>query len=235
MKSADSRFVPGEITTEETPVDYELILKVAPFFAKAAWTTVVVSFLAFALGLSLGFSAAFCRLSRNPLLQMPARVYVSVFRGTPCLIQLFVIYFGGPQIGLQLDPFTAGVLGLGINIGAYMTESIRGAILAVSRGQTEASRSLGLSKFQTMRKVVLPQAAGLMISPLGVNTIALIKGSSLVSAISVLELAYTAHRFTNSTYRPFEMFILASSFYLLIITLTSMGIRRLDGRFAYEK
>ncbi|MBW1955745.1 MAG: amino acid ABC transporter permease [Deltaproteobacteria bacterium] len=216
-------------------MDYQLIIKVAPFFAKAAWSTVVVSFLSFALGLSIAFPAAFCRLSQNRFLQIPARVYVSVFRGTPCLIQLFVIYFGGPQIGIQLEPFMAGVLGLGINIGSYMTESIRGAILAVSRGQTEASRSLGLNKFQTMRKVVLPQAAGLMISPLGVNTIALIKGSSLVSAISVLELAYTAHRFTNSTYRPFEMFILASTFYLVIITLTSKAIRNLNGRFAYEK
>jgi polar amino acid transport system permease protein len=146
-----------------------------------------------------------------------------------------VIYFGGPQIGLQLEPFAAGVLGLGINIGAYMTESIRGAIQAVERGQTEAARSLGLSKGQTMRKIILPQAACLMIRPLGVNTIALIKGSSLVSAISVLELTYTAHRYISSTYRPFEMFMLSAMFYLLIITIASFMIQQLDRHFVLQQ
>ena len=212
-------------------MDYDLMARVAFYFAKAAWVTVEVSFLSVFLGLGLGLTAALCKLSPNRWLQIPARIYVSVFRGTPCLIQLFVIYFGGPQIGLQLEPFAAGVLGLGINIGAYMTESIRGAVQAVDRGQTEASRSLGLSKGQTMRKVILPQAACLMIRPLGVNTIALIKGSSLVSAISVLELTYTAHRYISSTYRPFEMFMLSAMFYLLIITIASFLIQQLDRRF----
>jgi polar amino acid transport system permease protein len=116
-----------------------------------------------------------------------------------------------------------------------MTESIRGAIQAVDRGQTEAARSLGLSKGQTMRKVILPQAACLMIRPLGVNTIALIKGSSLVSAISVLELTYTAHRYISSTYRPFEMFMLSAMFYLLIITIASFLIQQLDRRFVLQQ
>jgi polar amino acid transport system permease protein len=177
-------------------------------------------------------SSALARLSPNPLLSYPARVYVSLFRGTPCLIQLFLIFFGGPQIGLQLNPFEAGVIGLGVNIGAYMAEAIRGAILAVDRGQQEAARSLGLSKTQSLVKVVLPQAACLMIRPLGVNTIALIKGSSLVSAISVVELTYTAHRYIGSTYRPFEIFFMAALFYLLIVSVASYSIRRLDQRFA---
>ena len=212
-------------------MDYGLIERVFVYFAQAAWVTVEVSLLSVGLGLCLGLAGALCKLSPNPWLQVPARVYVSVFRGTPCLIQLFVIYFGGPQIGLQLEPFPAAVLGLGINIGAYMSESIRGAILAVERGQTEASRSLGLSKSQTLIKVILPQAARLMIRPLGVNTIALIKGSSLVSAISVVELTYTAHRFIGSTYRPFEMFILAAMFYLVIVSIASFFIQKVDQRY----
>ena len=216
-------------------MDYDLMARVIFYFAKAAWVTVEVSLLSVCLGLGLGLTAALCKLSPNRWLQMPARTYVSVFRGTPCLIQLFVIYFGGPQIGLQLEPFAAGVLGLGINIGAYMTESIRGAIQAVERGQTEAARSLGLSKGQTMRKIILPQAACLMIRPLGVNTIALIKGSSLVSAISVLELTYTAHRYISSTYRPFEMFMLSAMFYLLIITIASFMIQQLDRHFVLQQ
>ncbi|UCF91424.1 MAG: amino acid ABC transporter permease [Desulfobacterales bacterium] len=212
-------------------MDYDLIGRVFVYFAMAAGITVELSFLSMCLGLGLGLTGALCKLSPNRWLEMPARLYVSVFRGTPCLIQLFVIYFGGPQIGLQLEPFPAGVLGLGINIGAYMTESIRGAILAVERGQMEAARSLGLSKSRAMVKVILPQAACLMVRPLGVNTIALIKGSSLVSAISVLELTYTAHRYISSTYRPFELFILAALFYLLIISIASFFIRKLDQRF----
>lgn len=215
-------------------MDFDLIARVFVYFAQAAWITVELSLLSVCLGLCLGMVAALCKLSPNPWLHMPARVYVSVFRGTPCLIQLFVIYFGGPQIGLQLEPFPAAVIGLGINIGAYMTESIRGAILAVERGQTEASRSLGLSKSQTMVKIILPQAARLMIRPLGVNTIALIKGSSLVSAISVVELTYTAHRYIGSTYRPFEMFILAAMFYLAIVSAASFFIRQVDRRFVME-
>ncbi len=212
-------------------MDYDLIARVFVYFARAAGITVELSLLSASLGLILGMLAALCKLSPNPWLKTPARVYVSVFRGTPCLIQLFVIYFGGPQIGLQLEPFPAAVIGLGINIGAYMTESIRGAIVAVDRGQIEASRSLGLNKSQTMVKVILPQAARLMIRPLGVNTIALIKGSSLVSAISVVELTYTAHRYIGSTYRPFEMFILAAMFYLVIVSIASYGIRQVDNRY----
>jgi polar amino acid transport system permease protein len=213
-------------------VDYGLIERVFVYFAKAAWVTVEVSLLSVCLGLGLGLIGALCKLSPNPWLQYPARTYVSIFRGTPCLIQLFVIYFGGPQIGLQLEPLPAAVLGLGINIGAYMSESIRGAIQAVERGQFEAARSLGLSKGQTMVKVILPQAARLMIRPLGVNTIALIKGSSMVSAISVVELTYTAHRYIGSTYRPFEMFMLAALFYLVIVSCASFLIQKVDERYA---
>jgi polar amino acid transport system permease protein len=153
-----------------------------------------------------------------------------VIRGTPALIQLFILYFGGPQIGIQLDAFSAGVIGLGINIGAYMTETIRGAIIAVDKGQTEASRTLGMSSWQTMRKVILPQAARLMIRPLGVNINAQIKGTALVAAISVVELTYTAQRYIGSTYKPFEMFFLAGIIYMVIIYCTGLGVSWFDRR-----
>ena len=209
-------------------MDYALIAQVWPFFADAALVTVQVSALSILLGLVLGFISALASLSGNPALCWPARSYVSFFRGTPALIQLFLLYFGGPQVGIQLDPFEAGVIGLGINIGAYMCESIRGAIISVDKGQAEAGRSLGLRNSQAMRKVILPQAARLMVRPLGVNSIALIKGSAIVSTISVLELSYTAQRYISSTYKPFEMFILAALFYLVIVTLFSYGVKKLD-------
>lgn len=205
------------------------------FFAQASLTTIKISGLAILLGLCLGFVAALASLSRLAVLRWPARAYVSVFRGTPALIQLFLLFFGGLQLGLEMTPMQAGIIGLGINIGAYMTESIRGAIVAVDKGQTEAGRCLGLSRAQTMRRVILPQAARLMVRPLGVNSVALIKGSAIVSTISVTELTYTAHRFISSTYKPFEMFILAAIFYLIIVTVFMRLVDWIDTRVALKE
>nr|WP_152843852.1 amino acid ABC transporter permease [Thioclava sp. JE_KL1] len=195
---------------------------------KAAVITVELSVLTIVLGLICGALGAASRLSRFAILRFIGAAYVSFFRGTPALIQLFLLYFGGPQIGIQLDAFQAGVIGLGVNIGAYMTETMRGAIVAVDRGQTEAARTLGLSKAQAFRKVTLPQALRLMIRPLGVNINAQIKGTALVSAISVVELTYTAQRYIGSTYKPFEMFFLAGVLYLIIITAVGKGVSFLD-------
>jgi polar amino acid transport system permease protein len=115
-----------------------------------------------------------------------------------------------------------------------MTESIRGAILAVETGQMEAARCLGLGHAQAMTNVILPQAFRLMVRPLGVNAVALVKGSAIVSTISVVELTYTAHRYISSTYKPFEMFILASLFYLAIVSAMSLVVTKLDRRVALE-
>lgn len=215
-------------------MDIELILKVYPFFLKAAWVTIQLSVLTTILGLICGALGAAARLSRLAVFRFLGAAYVSVIRGTPALIQLFILYFGGPQIGVQLNAFEAGVIGLGVNIGAYMTETMRGAIIAVDKGQAEAARTLGMSRWQTMRSVVLPQAARLMIRPLGVNINALIKGTALVAAISVVELTYTAQRYIGSTYKPFEMFLLAGVLYMIIIYVTGRGIAWLDrkARFA---
>jgi len=209
-------------------MDIDLILKVYPHFLDAAWLTIQLSILTTILGLFCGTLGAVARLSRVKTIRLIGASYVSLFRGTPALIQLFLLYFGGPQIGIQLDAFEAGVIGLGVNIGAYMTETIRGAIVAIQKGQTEAARTLGLSRWQAMRYVVLPQAFRLMVRPLGVNINALIKGTALVAAISVVELTYTAQRFIGSTYKPFEMFMLSGALYMIIIYVTSRGINWLD-------
>lgn len=211
-------------------MDLDLIFRVYPFFLQAAWVTVQISVLSIALGLACGAMGAAARLSRSSVLRFIGATYVSVIRGTPALIQIFILYFGGPQIGLNFDAFTAGTIALGVNIGAYMTETMRGAIIAVDRGQTEAARTLGLSRAQTMRSVILPQAARLMIRPLGVNINAQIKGTALVAAISVVELTHTAQRYIGSTYKPFEMFILAGAFYLVLIQLVGVAIGYLDRR-----
>jgi polar amino acid transport system permease protein len=209
-------------------MDFELILRVYPFFLEAAWVTIELSVLTTILGLICGALGAAARMSRSAILRAIGATYVSIFRGTPALIQLFILYFGGPQIGIQLDAFEAGVIGLGVNIGAYMAETMRGAIQSVDKGQTEAARTLGMSRWETMRKVVLPQAMRMMIRPLGVNINALIKGTALVAAISVIELTYTAQRYIGSTYKPFEMFLLSGALYMIIIYVVGQGINWLD-------
>ncbi|WP_323785788.1 amino acid ABC transporter permease [Thalassovita sp.] len=209
-------------------MDVELMLKVYPYFIKAAWVTIELSVLTTILGLICGALGAAARLSRLRVLRIIGVTYVSFIRGTPALIQLFILYFGGPQIGIQLDAFEAGVIGLGVNIGAYMTETIRGAIIAIDKGQAEAARTLGMSRYLSMRYVILPQAARLMIRPLGVNINALIKGTALVAAISVIELTYTAQRYIGSTYKPFEMFLISGVLYMIIIYITGRGIAWLD-------
>ena len=209
-------------------MDIDLILRVYPFFLEAAWVTIQLSVLTAILGLACGTLGAAARLSRFAGLRFLGAAYVSLFRGTPALIQLFILYFGGPQVGIQLDAFQAGVIGLGINAGAYMTETIRGAIIAIDKGQREAARTLGLSQWQATYKVILPQAARLMVRPLGVNLNMLIKATALVAAISVVELTYTAQRYIGSTYKPFEMFLLAGVLYMVIIYVVGRGVAGLD-------
>jgi polar amino acid transport system permease protein len=209
-------------------MDFALIQRVYPFFLEAAVVTIELSILTTILGLICGALGAAARMSRSVVLRAIGATYVSIFRGTPALIQLFILYFGGPQIGIQLDAFEAGVIGLGVNIGAYMAETMRGAIQSVDKGQTEAARTLGMSRWETMRKVVLPQAMRMMIRPLGVNINALIKGTALVAAISVIELTYTAQRYIGSTYKPFEMFLLSGALYMIIIYVVGQGIGWLD-------
>ncbi|OOV99500.1 MULTISPECIES: amino acid ABC transporter permease [unclassified Pseudomonas] len=213
-------------------MDLTLIQRTLPFFLEAAWTTVQISVLALLLGFLIAIVLVAMRLSGVFIARCLARVYISIFRGTPCLVQLFIIYFGGPQIGLELEPFSAGVIGLGLNIAAYMAESIRGAIVNVDPGQVEAARSIGFGKGQTLWLVTLPQTAKLMIRPLGVNAVALIKGSALVSTISVVELSYTAQRFISSTYKPFEIFAVSAVLYIAMVYTVRLIVDYLDNRFA---
>ena len=215
-------------------MDFELIHQVYPFFLEAAWTTIELAVLSAILGLICGALGTTARLSRSATWRALGAAYVSVIRGTPALIQVFILYFGGPQIGIKLGAFEAGVIALGVNIGAYMTEAMRGAIIAVDKGQVEAARTLGLSRFEAMRYVVLPQAFRLMVRPLGVNINALIKGTALVAPISVIELTYTAQRYISSTYKPFEMFVLAGALYMVIVYVTSVGVTWLDRKVALK-
>src|ERR1700756_3154988 len=138
---------------------FQLALDSAPFLLKGAYYTVILSLGGMFFGLLLGFGLALMRLSRFKLLSWTARVYVSAFRGTPLLVQLFLIYYGLPQLGLRLEPIPAALIRFSLNVGAYTAEILRGAITAVDRGQWEAATVIGMSPAQAMRRVILPQAA----------------------------------------------------------------------------
>ncbi|MDQ2068136.1 amino acid ABC transporter permease [Xinfangfangia sp. CPCC 101601] len=203
--------------------------------AEAAWMTVQLFAVTLILGLIVASVLTWAGFSRSALLRGFARVYISIMRGTPLLVQLFVLYFGGPQLGLSLDAFTAGCICFGLNIGAYISVGMRGAILAVSPGQTEAARALGFGRAQTMRFFILPQAAPLILRSVGVNAVILLKSTALVSAIGVVELTAAGQRFANATYQPFEALGVAAVFYLALTYLVTGGVALLERRFGVEE
>ncbi len=211
-------------------LDWSVIIHYSPFLLKGALLTLQISAVSLVLGLAIGLVAALCILSRNPLLQWPARFYVWIVRATPLLVQLFLIYFGLPQFGVDFSPFWSGVLALALNTGAYNAETIRAGILAVPRGQIEAARSLGMGPSLTMRRIVLPQAVRMIIPPLGNNFVILIKDTSLVSTITLVELTLTAQRLIGSTYKPFEMYLMAALLYAVLTTTADSLLRQFERR-----
>lgn len=216
-------------------LDWSVIIHYFPFFLKGALLTLEISVVSLVLGLLFGLVAALCVLSGNLVLQWTARFYVWLIRSTPLLVQLFIIYFGLPQFGLDLSPFWSGVLALALNTGAYNAETIRGGILSVPRGQVEAARSLGMSSALTMRRIILPQALRLIIPPLGNNFVILIKDTSLVSTITLVELTLTAQRLIGSTYKPFEMYLMAALLYAVLTTGASFMLKQLESRMAWSQ
>lgn len=153
-----------------------------------------------------------------------------IFRGTPLLVQLFVIFYGLPAVGIILDPFPAAVVGFSVNVGAYSSETIRAAIQSVPRGQWEAAYAVGLSWFHTLRAVVLPQAARVAVPPLSNSFIALLKDTSLAATLTVPELFQTAQRITATTYEPLLLYSEAGLIYLLFSAALSGAQRRLERR-----
>ena len=163
--------------------------------------------------LALGFPAAVMRMSPWAALRWPATLYVSVMRGTPLLVQIFVIYYGLPTVGIEFTPVTAGVLALSLNAGAYLSESLRGAIDSIGVGQWRASFSLGLGYWQTLGHVVLPQALRVAVPSMSNTLISLIKDTSLVSVITMTELMLTTKEVVAATFRPLPLYIAAAAIY----------------------
>lgn len=210
-------------------LDFSIIIKYLPYLLKAAGLTIELAVLGITFGLLTGLVTALMKISHTPL-RFIASFYIWLVRGTPLLVQLFLIYFGLPQIGIRLDAFTSSVLGLGINSGAYLAEVFRGGIEAVPVGQTEASLSLGMGKLLTLRRIILPQGLRIALPSLGNQFLTSLKDSSLCSVITMSELLQTSQRFASVTYAPMEFYTAAAALYLLMTTVLSGVLRSLEWR-----
>ncbi|MEF2276881.1 amino acid ABC transporter permease [Deinococcus sp. YIM 134068] len=207
-------------------------LQALPVLVQGAGITLAFALAAMVLGLPLGFAVALARLSRVGPLRALTGLYVSFIRGTPLLVQIFVIYYGLPSFGVTLSPVVGGVLALTLNAGAYLSETIRAAILSVGRGQREAAYSLGLTPSQTMRLIVLPQALRVAAPSLGNSLIGLVKDTSLVSVITVVELLRSAQLVIARTFEPFGPYLMAALLYWAISAVLEVVQRRVERRLS---
>ncbi|MGU7779021.1 amino acid ABC transporter permease [Burkholderia sp. PU8-34] len=205
---------------------FDLVVHTLPVMVKGAVLTLKFAVASMVLGLVVGLVIAIMRIGSNRFASGLAQGYVSVMRGTPLLVQMFVVYYGLPDLGLTLDPTTAGIFTLTLNAAAYLSESMRGAILGIGRGQWAAAHSLGLTHVQTLRYVVCPQALRLAVPSLGNTLISLIKDTSLVSVITVTELLRSTQEVIAATFQPLPLYLAAAAIYWVLSTL----LTRLQGR-----
>ena len=182
-----------------------------------------------------GLAAALGKMSRYAALRWPCQFYVWFIRGTPTLIQIFVVYFGIPQLGLRISPFAAGVLALGISSGAYVAEIIRSGLLAIPKGQTESTVAIGMSYRQSMQHIILPQVFRIIIPAITNEAVTTLKNTSLLSTITIVELTLKSEMIISYTFRPFDFYIIASILYLAMTTslmsFSSWFERKLAARY----
>ncbi|WP_461209448.1 amino acid ABC transporter permease [Desulfocurvus sp. DL9XJH121] len=209
--------------------DFAALPKFLPYFLPAAWMTLKVTALGILLGVGLGLGTAFMRISDKRILNLPARAYIYVIRGTPLLLQLLFLYFGLRGLA-GFSALTSAVLALGVHNGAYIAEVFRGAIVSIAPGQMEAARSLGMPHARAMVRIILPQALKRAVPPLGNQFIIALKDSSLASTITINELLLKSQQLASSNYLMMEMLCIAALFYLFYTALFSWLFSRLERR-----
>ncbi|HCG0555915.1 TPA: amino acid ABC transporter permease [Pseudomonas aeruginosa] len=211
----------------------ELLGMAWPFLLQGAMYTVLFAAVSMVLGLILGFSVAVVRVTKVPVVSQIAAVYVSAFRGTPLLVQIFVLYYGLPSVGIEFTPVTAGILALTLNVAAYLSESMRGAILGIDKGQWEAGLSVGLTWGQTLWNIITPQALRLEVPSLSnslISLISLIKDTSLISVITVTELMLATKEVIAETFQPLPLYLAAAGIYWLLSALFERVQKALENR-----
>lgn len=203
-----------------------------PGFLEAASTVFGLTILTIVVSWACGLLAALAQRSKWKSARVAAGFYIWFIRGTPTLIQVFIIYFGLPQIGIRLSPFTAGVIALGINSGAYVAEIVRGGLNAIPRGQNESALALGFSPSETMRTIILPQVFRIILPAVTNEAISTLKNTSLLSTITVVELTLYAQTLIAATFRPFEFYIAVAVIYLVLTTILTFVASWLERRYA---
>ncbi|EHQ92241.1 amino acid ABC transporter permease [Desulfosporosinus youngiae] len=216
-------------------MNWHVVIDNMPILAKGALLTLELTAGAVAIGVVIGLFMALARLSKHKLVRAGAIAYIDFFRGTPLLVQIFLVYFGIPMLlKWQTMPdnyqYTAGILAMGLNSGAYIAEIFRAGIQSIDRGQTEAARSLGMTQIQALRYIVLPQAFKRTIPPLGNEFIALLKDSSLLSIIAIQELFYTGKIIVGRTYQPLPMYLAVALYYLVMTQLIAQWVAYMERR-----
>ncbi|MGQ9473745.1 MAG: amino acid ABC transporter permease [Candidatus Caldatribacteriaceae bacterium] len=215
--------------------DISALYKAFPALFWGATVTLRVTVLSIVIGLIIGIVAGLARVWPNTFSRAISSIYIELIRGTPLLVQIFLVYFGLPALGLNLDPFIAGIIAMGINSGAYVGEIVRGGIESISQGQMEAALSLGMTWWQAMYYVILPQAFVRILPPLGNEFIALLKDSSLVSTIAIAELTRTGQIIITRTFKSFEIWSGVALFYFLMTYAISRVVKYSEHRLRYHE
>lgn len=205
----------------------ELIIKYWPLFLEGATTTVLLSFFSVIVGVGCGTLMALARLSSNKFLSKAAKVYIDIIRGTPLLVQLYLVYFG-PATVLDLNDFVSGVIAVSVNTTAYIAEIIRSGIQSVDKGQMEAARSMGMPKRMAMRQIILPQAMKNILPAIGNEFATLIKETSIVSLIGIHDLMYSSDTVRGATFTVFIPLLMTAFLYFVMTTTIAFFMDKLE-------
>ena len=203
-----------------------------PMLVATVTQTIPLTAVSFAVGLVIALFVALARMSRLRALSGAARAYISVIRGTPLLVQLFIVFYALPQVGVVIDPFPAAVIAFSLNVGGYAAEVIRAAILSIPKGQWEAAQTIGMGYSTTLQRVILPQAARTAVPPLSNTLISLVKDTSLCSTILVTELLRKAQEIAAPTFEFFTLYGVAAVYYWVVCLVLSFGQTRLETRLS---
>lgn len=209
-------------------LDFSVVLPYAGILWMGVWWTVVLTVASAAVSFIFGVIFAVTLLYAPKIVTYPVRAFIWLFMGTPLLLQLFLIYYGLVQVGIDIPALAAGIIGLGLHFAVYNADIMRAGIVAIDPGQAEGARSIGFSRLQTLRYVVVPQAVRNTAPPIGSNMIALLKESSLVSVIGIAELVHAAQLGISETFRPFEFYIAAAALYYILNLVLEAGLRQVE-------
>lgn len=203
-------------------MNFDVIFSYIPLYSEAFLLTITIGWIGILLALLIGVVAAFILQAKIPFFSQIVKIYIELFRNTPLLVQLFFIYFGLPKLGITISAWSCGALGLGLLGGSYMTESFRSGLESVAKSQTESGFSLGMNKVQLFRYVILPQAFSLSVPSIIANVIFLLKETSVFSAISLMDLMFTAKDLIGLYYNTTECLFLLVIFYVIMLLPVSI-------------